>query len=157
MRVPDWWSALLLGGAAFRVYRLLAKDVILDGPRAWVLRLPRNWEEGDKIPEGFREKWSTFMVCPWCLGFWICVGWWVAWQIWSHGTPARVDWKTRRFPSDEKYASAFSPPRVSWRRFVRCFSAWSGGSLDAGEARKSSVPRIAATSTELDMEGCVCA
>jgi hypothetical protein len=44
-------------------------------------------------------------------------------KIWSHGTPSRVDWNTSRWPSGEKYASAFSPPRVSWRMFRKCFSA----------------------------------
>ncbi len=86
MRVPDWWSALLLSAAAFRTFRLLARDTILDGPRAWLIRLPRNWKEGDSIPKAFREKWSLFIVCPWCLGFWVCLGWWIAWQIWPHGT-----------------------------------------------------------------------
>lgn len=86
MRVPDWWSALLLGLAIFRTFRLLAKDIILDGPRAWVIRLPREWSEGNPIPEGFREKWSTFIVCPWCLGAWLTLAWWGAWQLWPHGT-----------------------------------------------------------------------
>ena len=86
MRVLDWWSAFLLGGAIFRTYRLLAKDIILDGPRSWLIRLPREWSEGDLIPEGFKEKWSTFIVCPWCLGFWLCLVWWGAWQLWPHGT-----------------------------------------------------------------------
>lgn len=86
MRVPDWWEALLLGLAIFRTFRLLARDSILDGPRAWLIRLPRDWEEGDFVPEGFRDKWSLFIVCPWCLGAWLALIWWGCWQIWDHGT-----------------------------------------------------------------------
>src|SRR4029453_10872355 len=37
--------------------------------------------------------------------------------------PSRVDWKIRCVPSGEKYASAFSPPKVSWRMLRRCRSA----------------------------------
>lgn len=86
MRVPDWWTAVLLLGGSFRTFRLLAKDIILDRPRAWLLRLPVDWAEGSPIPDGFREKWSTFLICPWCLGFWITVVWWGCWQLWPHGT-----------------------------------------------------------------------
>jgi hypothetical protein len=86
MSVPSWWAALLLGGAAFRTYRLLAQDIILDRPRAWLLRLPLDWEDGDFIPEGFRDKWSTFLLCPWCLGAWLSLAWWGAWQVWPHAT-----------------------------------------------------------------------
>jgi hypothetical protein len=70
----------ILALAAFRIYRLLAKDIILDRPRAWLIQLPRDWTEGDAIPEGFKEKWSTFLVCPWCLGFHVC---WVLWLCWA--------------------------------------------------------------------------
>lgn len=86
MRVPDWWAALLLGGAIFRTFRLLARDTILDRPRAWLLRLPYDWEEGHVIPKEFREKWSIFILCPWCLGAWLTLAWWGCWQAWPHGT-----------------------------------------------------------------------
>lgn len=43
-------------------------------------------------------------------------------KIWSHAYGGRVDWKTSFFPSADQYASAFSPPNVSWRTFARCFS-----------------------------------
>jgi hypothetical protein len=86
VNVPSWWAFTLLALAAFRTFRLLAKDTILDPPRAKLLRLAKDWKPGDKIPKEYRGKLAEFMVCPWCLGFWICVVWWIAWQIWDHGT-----------------------------------------------------------------------
>jgi hypothetical protein len=62
----------LLTGTAFRIYRLLAKDIILDAPRAWLVGLPRRWKSGDPVPKSYREKIVEFLLCPWCLGFWIC-------------------------------------------------------------------------------------
>src|SRR2546422_1508808 len=41
---------------------------------------------------------------------------------WSHERPSRVDWKISQRPSGLKYASAFSPPYVSWRMLRRCDS-----------------------------------
>lgn len=86
MRVPDWYALILLSGAVFRTFRLLARDTILDAPRAWLIRLPRDWKEGDAIPEVFQEKWSTFIVCPWCLGAWLSIAWYGCWQAWPHTT-----------------------------------------------------------------------
>jgi hypothetical protein len=42
--------------------------------------------------------------------------------IWSHGTPAPECMKIRDLLSAEKYASAFVPPKVSWRTLPKCFS-----------------------------------
>src|SRR5579863_9594583 len=42
--------------------------------------------------------------------------------IWSHGTPAPECMKIRYLSSAEKYASAFVPPKVSWRTLPRCLS-----------------------------------
>ena len=39
---------------------------------------------------------------------------------WSQVRPSRVDWNVIHRPSALKYASAFSPPKVSWRRLLRC-------------------------------------
>src|ERR1044071_2318875 len=41
---------------------------------------------------------------------------------WSQLRPSRVDWKISQRPSGLKYASAFSPPYVSWRMLRRCVS-----------------------------------
>jgi len=43
-----------------------------------------------------------------------------------------VDWKMSFLPSADQYASAFSPAKVSWRTFARCFSP--------GQWRAVSVP-----------------
>lgn len=81
--VPGVWAFLLLALAAFRVYRLIAEDTILDWPRRRLLRLGNEWmQEGDHVPDEFREKWSLFITCPWCLGFWLSVAAWLAW-LWQ--------------------------------------------------------------------------
>src|SRR5688572_908097 len=41
---------------------------------------------------------------------------------WSQVRPSRVDWKVSHCASGLKYASAFSPPYVSWRMLVRWVS-----------------------------------
>ena len=71
MDYPEWWQFLLLALAAFRVWRLIAEDTILDGPRQWALGLGYRWADGDPIPEKYREHWGIFLLCPWCSGFWI--------------------------------------------------------------------------------------
>ncbi len=86
MAVPDWWTTALLALACFRVYRLLAEDTVLDKPRARALRLSSAWNPGQPIPPGYRERVGEFMQCPWCLGFWLALAWWISWQIWPHGT-----------------------------------------------------------------------
>lgn len=51
--------------AVFRLWRLLAKDEVLDVPRAaWQNRMLR----------GHHLKAIVFLGCPWCLGFWLCLG-----------------------------------------------------------------------------------
>lgn len=69
MSVPNWYSLVLLGTAAWRSWYLLAEDDILHPLR---LRLP-----------GRTVDW---LLCPFCAGFWIALGWWGAWQEWPHGT-----------------------------------------------------------------------
>jgi hypothetical protein len=85
MRIPDWWQTALLALAAWRTYRLIAKDVILDPLRSRLVGL-HGWEEGKPIPKAYREKLAEFLVCPACCGFWVSLGWWAAWQQWPHGT-----------------------------------------------------------------------
>lgn len=85
--VPDWWSLLLLTAATFRIYRLIAEDTILDGPRKHLLNLV-GWDPDvdDTPPEGYREKIGLFITCPWCLGFWLSLGFWTAWWYEPHWT-----------------------------------------------------------------------
>lgn len=87
MKVPDWYVFILLALAAYRTWRLLAEDDILDRPRNALLRLDPHWQkEGDYTGDGYRERLGTFLSCPWCLGFWLVLAWWGAWQAWPHGT-----------------------------------------------------------------------
>ena len=69
--IPWWWFAIL-SLSAYRVFRLLAEDTILDRPRRWLLRLG-DWEEdsGEDPPENYRFEWGIFLTCPYCAGFWI--------------------------------------------------------------------------------------
>ncbi len=64
-----WWPFVLLGLAAYRVWRLLAQDSILDAPRR-------------RLSPGA----GSFVECCWCLGFWVAVAWWTAWLFWPHAT-----------------------------------------------------------------------
>lgn len=61
--VPEPWEYALLVLAAFRVWKLIADDRILDRPREWAL-------EHLDTKRG-RTKWEDFITCPWCAGFWI--------------------------------------------------------------------------------------
>ncbi len=74
MNTPTWWQFLLLSLAAFRVWKLLAEDDVLAGPRNLLVGLPRGWKEGQWVPEGYRLGLAKFIACPWCFGFWISGG-----------------------------------------------------------------------------------
>jgi Protein of unknown function (DUF1360) len=84
--IPDWYALILLGLGGFRIWRLLADDDILERPRRWIVRLPKNWREGDELPSNYREYLALFINCPWCLGSWIVLVIWIFWQVWPHGT-----------------------------------------------------------------------
>ena len=89
MTIPDWWEAVLLTLAAWRVFHLLAFDDVLDRPRRYITRLAPSWrQEGDATGERYRERLAAFLVCPFCLGFWITVAVWAAWL----GFPIETLW-----------------------------------------------------------------
>lgn len=91
--VPSWLAFVLLALAAFRVYRLLGRDTILDRPRKRLVGLPANWQEGDEIPDGYRDGLAMFISCGWCAGFWIALAWWLGWLVSPHwATVAAVPW-----------------------------------------------------------------
>ena len=73
MSIPDWWEALLLSLAAWRVFHLLVADDLLETPRRYVT-------------ERVSDYWEDFITCPYCSGAWIALGWWIAWQIWPEET-----------------------------------------------------------------------
>jgi len=84
MSIPTPWAALLLVAASYRLWRLLAEDTILDRPRRWLVRLPRDWEEGMQLPIAYRMRLAEFINCPWCSGFWISIAVWLLWQAEEH-------------------------------------------------------------------------
>lgn len=69
--IPNWYVFLLLALISFRTWRLIAEDDILQRPRHWLVRLPRDWEDGDEVPEQYRDKLGLFLTCPWCAGAWV--------------------------------------------------------------------------------------
>ena len=77
--IPQPYIFILLALIAYRVWRLLAEDEILDWPRNWLVRLPRNWEDGDSIPKAYREKLALFITCPWCAGAWVSL---IVYALW---------------------------------------------------------------------------
>ena len=85
MSIPNWYESLLLALAAYRVWRLLAEDVILDRPRAWIVGLS-DWTAGQRTPASYREGLAEFITCPACAGFYVSLAWWGAFQLWPHGT-----------------------------------------------------------------------
>lgn len=77
--IPEWWAALVMALAVFRVYRLIAEDDIFDRPRDWAL---------DKLKEERLEKLDALITCPWCLGWWLSLFTWLAWLVtpgWTTG------------------------------------------------------------------------
>jgi len=85
MSIPNWYELLLLGLASYRTWRLLAEDVILDRPRAWVVGLS-GWKAGQRTPGSYREGLAEFLTCPACAGFWCSLAWFASYQLWPHGT-----------------------------------------------------------------------
>lgn len=84
--VPNWYQLLLLGLAAWRTYRLLAEDIILERPRRWLVNLDPLWRQGQPLNIGYRDRLAEFINCPYCLGAWTAIVWWAAWLIWPHAT-----------------------------------------------------------------------
>lgn len=68
--IPAAWPFALLTLAAYRSWRLLAVDTILDRPRAWLVR---------------SDGASEFLSCPWCSGAWVALAWWAPWLAYPHG------------------------------------------------------------------------
>jgi len=60
---PARWEFVVIALVAFRLWKLIADDRILERPREWVL---------DRIDvRRGSTYWSDFIVCPWCAGFWV--------------------------------------------------------------------------------------
>lgn len=86
--IPSPYEFALLALAAFRVFRLLGYDTILDRPRERFVRRAKH-----EIPGQYRKELDIFFHCPWCLGAWLTLGWWGLWLAWPHATVvAAVPW-----------------------------------------------------------------
>lgn len=81
MHVPSWLELVLLALAAFRSWKLIGDDTILDRPRGKALELSFRL----RGPKG-KDYVETLLECPWCAGFWIALVWWGAYELWPHGT-----------------------------------------------------------------------
>jgi hypothetical protein len=79
--IPSWYGLILLGLAAFRTWKLIGDDTILDRPRAKLLLL--SFRAGGPKAKNYVE---ALLECPWCAGFWISLLWWGAFMLWPHGT-----------------------------------------------------------------------
>lgn len=75
MNIPNWYELVLLGLAAFRTWKLVGEDTILDRPRNWAVK------HGGEYVE-------TLLLCAWCSGAWISIYWWIAFQFWPHAVVA---------------------------------------------------------------------
>ena len=84
MSVPNWWATILLVGAAFRLTRLIGWDTVTDPLRRKLTGLG-DWVGGD-LPPAYKRSWDAFLHCPYCLGWWVSLALWGAWQAWPHGT-----------------------------------------------------------------------
>jgi hypothetical protein len=89
--IPHVWTFFLLAAAAYRIYRLISEDTILDRPRAWLLGLPSDFdpevEDAEDFPN-YSPKVATFITCPWCLGAHLSLVWYLLWVVWP--TPTLV-------------------------------------------------------------------
>jgi hypothetical protein len=68
--VPETWPFALLALAAWRTFKLLSEDAILDRPR-------------DRLapPDSRRDH---FLSCAYCLGAHCALAWWLAWIVSAH-------------------------------------------------------------------------
>lgn len=71
---PSFLGLTILSLAAFRVWRIFAEDSILERPRQRMLA---------SAP---RRRYAEWAICPWCLGFWVVIAWWLFWVAWHRWT-----------------------------------------------------------------------
>jgi len=69
--IPPAWHFALLALCAYRIFRLVGYDSLVDRPRNWALK-----RVGDKL--------ELFITCPFCAGFWISGLVYACW-VWLYG------------------------------------------------------------------------
>lgn len=76
-------NLVVLALAAHRLFRIIAGDTIT---KRWRERF-LGWGDDQKRNEWpkNRRKLAEFVHCPFCLGFWVVVVEWLAFQQWPHG------------------------------------------------------------------------
>lgn len=82
MNTPTWWGFVLLALASYRTTRLLGWDTITERPRELLVRKAKH------AAGKYRQEVDVFLHCPWCLGFWVSLGWWGAFEMWQKETVA---------------------------------------------------------------------
>lgn len=70
---PEPWVFVLLALAAFRLWKFVADDDVLDRPRDWLL------DRLGPATSSRRAYWSLFLLCPWCSGAWIAFATYSMW------------------------------------------------------------------------------
>jgi hypothetical protein len=84
--VPEPFEFLLLALGGFRVVRLISADTITEKFREWLT----GWddEEAPTISDEQRAKHSrlrvyvsTLIRCPWCVGFYLAMGFYGLWLV----------------------------------------------------------------------------
>lgn len=79
--IPSFLGLTLLGLAAYRTWRIVGEDTITER-----LRKQFAWKFNKSGGPTRSVAVLDFISCPWCLGFWIALAWWGAWQLWPHAT-----------------------------------------------------------------------
>lgn len=58
--------------ASYRLWKLLAQDVVLDGPRkGFFRRFPPDPATAALVHASKPHKFGVFIACSWCSGFWL--------------------------------------------------------------------------------------
>lgn len=85
------FDLVVLALACYRLFVLVSEDKITaywrqrllgynDADEQGVSRR-NHWRKG----KPGRKKTGEFIHCPWCLGFWLSLAAWLAYQAWPHG------------------------------------------------------------------------
>lgn len=90
MTIQAFLALLAIALCAYRVTRVVTDDTISQSFRAWVWRLAYRTAGYDSLREGtvqvrrswLGEKAYQLVSCPFCLGWWVTIGVFVAWFGW---------------------------------------------------------------------------
>lgn len=80
MSAFDLLGLIVLTLGAWRLWRILSTDTVLDWPRDRILGTT-TLAAGTSHYR--RPKLAEFVGCPWCFGWWLMLGAFCAWHWWS--------------------------------------------------------------------------